>query len=80
MRKFLFALAMLIGAFALTAGTPAQAMTAGAVTGMSDIVKADATAEKVYHRRGRFCRWHPYNWRCRHRRHHRRYHRGPWWW
>lgn len=84
MRKLLFALAMLmVGAFAFGTGSPASAaVTAGSVTGMSDIVKADNTLSKTYHRRGRYCWNHPYSWRCRrhrHRHYRRHYYRRYWW-
>lgn len=82
MRKLFFALAMLmVGAFAFGAGTPANAVTAGPVTGMSDVIKADNTLTKTYHRRGRYCWHHPYSWRCRRprHRHYRRHHRRYWW-
>jgi hypothetical protein len=85
MRKLMFALVMMMtGAFAIGAGTPAKAMTAGTVTGMSDVVKAGGAMQKVYYRGG-FCWRHPYHWRCRdggygrhHYRRHYRHHR-PWW-
>ena len=57
MRKLLFALALMMGAFAFGAGSPASAMPASPVTGMSEIVKPDGTAQKVYHRR-----WHRHNY------------------
>jgi hypothetical protein len=86
MRKLLFALVMMLaGAFAFGAGTPANAMTAGTVAGMNDVVKTDGGVQKVYHWRRGFCWRYPYDWRCRHRgyrpyyyRRHYRHHR-PWW-
>jgi hypothetical protein len=81
MRKLLFTLVMLLaGAFGFAAGTPAKAMTAGPVTGMSDIVKSGAATQNV-HWQG-FCWRHPYHWRCRERRYYRynRWHDRPWWW
>jgi hypothetical protein len=78
MRKLLFALIVTVmGAFAFAGGTPANAMTAGAVTGMSDIVKSGSSIDQVrcWWRYGRrYCSWghRPrYRW---HRRHHNR-----WW-
>jgi hypothetical protein len=87
MRKLLFAFVMMVtGAFAFGAGTPANAMTAGAAAGISDVVKADGGLQKAHGWRRGFCWRHPYHWRCRHRgyrhryyrRHHHRHHR-PWW-
>jgi hypothetical protein len=85
MRKLMFALVMLTGAFAFGAGTPATAMTAGPVTSMSDVVKADSAMQKVNHWRRGFCWRHPYHWRCSHRGYRHRYyrrhyrHHRPWW-
>jgi len=83
MKKLLFAFAMLVmGAFAFS-GTPAQAMPAGAVTGMSDILKPGGTAEPVhYHwRRRGFCWRYPYHWRCRGRGYRRGFcYYNPWHW
>jgi hypothetical protein len=83
MRRLFFALVMLMaGGFMVGAGAPANAMTAGAVTSMSDVVKSDATLNKAYHWRRGFCWRHPYHWRCRHRhyrRHYRPYWRRHWW-
>ena len=64
MRKLIFTLAIaVIGALAYAAGSPASAMTASPVAGMSEIVKSDATVQKVYHHR----RWgHHRHWRFRH--------------
>ena len=88
MKKLLFACAMMTaGAFAFAGASPASAMSAGPVTGMSDIVKSSGTADKVgyYYRRG-FCGRYP--WRCRggygpryryYAPRYRYYHR-PWWW
>lgn len=92
MRKILFALiVMAMGGFAFAGATPASAMSAGAVTGLSDLVQTDTTAEKVtwvrrcwwsYGRR--YCRtvWRPgyYGYRPYYRRHwrphrHWRHHR-----
>jgi len=77
MRKLLFALVvMAVGGFAIAGSAPASAMTAGAVTGMSDIVKDSSSVQKVYHR----------GWWHRHHRHHRRHcwwrhhHRHCRWW
>ena len=79
MRKMLFALAMIMaGAFAFAAGSsPASAMTSGAVTSMSDIMKGSGADKATYYRRG-YCSEYP--WRCR-RRHYRRHHDHyrPWW-
>jgi hypothetical protein len=90
MRKLLFALVVAMGAFAFAGGTPASAAgAAGAVTGMSDMIKSDTSVEQVrwvrrcwwrYDRR--VCRtvWRPgrgYHrpyWHRRHH-HHRRWHR-----
>jgi hypothetical protein len=82
MRKLFFALAMLmVGAFAFGAGSPAGAVTAGSVTGMSDVVKADNTLGKTHYRRRHYCWYRPYSWRCRHRHHHhRRHHYRRYWW
>jgi hypothetical protein len=87
MRKLLFALVMVMtGAFAFGAATPASAMTAAPVAGMSDAVKTDGVMQKVYHYRRGFCWRHPYHWRCQHRhyrrhyyRRHHHHHRRPWW-
>jgi hypothetical protein len=75
MRKLLFALVVVaMGGFAIAGGTPANAMTAGAVTGMSDIVKDNSSVDQVR------C-W----WRYGHRhctgwwRYHHRHHRHCWW-
>jgi hypothetical protein len=89
MKKLLFACAMSVaGAFAFTGASPASAMSAGPVTGLSDIVTSSAAAENVgyYYRRG-FCGRYP--WRCRrgfygpryryYAPRYRYYHR-PWWW
>jgi hypothetical protein len=70
MRKLLFALAVLMtGAFAFAAGSPASAASAGAVSGLSDVVKSNPTVEKVYHRRRHYYRHHYY----------RRHHYRPYW-
>lgn len=77
MRKLLFALALMVmGAFAFAAGTPASAMTAAPVAGMSDVVKADGLTQVRHWRHRR----HHY-WRHHHRRHHywRYNHRRCWW-
>jgi hypothetical protein len=65
MKGLLLALAIsATGALALGAGSPANAMTAGAVSGMSDIAKPDTLTQKVWYDRG-YC-WE-FPWRCRHR-------------
>jgi hypothetical protein len=70
MRKLLFALAVVVmGGFAFASGTPASAMSAGAVTGISDLVTANPATENVGRRY-----WHR-RWHRRHWRHHRR----CWW-
>lgn len=75
MRKLLFALAVVVmGGFAFASGTPASAMSAGAVTGLSDLVTSKATTENVH--------WRPYWHRHGHYRHYRRsyrHHRRCWW-
>jgi hypothetical protein len=91
----LFALALIMaGAFAFAGGsTSASAMTAGAVTGMNDIVKPSQAEKVTYYgygyRRG-YCYHYP--WRCRgyyyrhrpywrhhhHRRHYWRHRRHYW--
>jgi hypothetical protein len=90
MRKMLFALAvMVMGFFAIGAGSPASAATAGAVTALNDVVTSNSATQNItYYRRG-YCYYYP--WRCRrhhygyyrpyrrHWRHHHRHHR-PWWW
>jgi hypothetical protein len=81
MRKMLFALAVIMaGAFTFAAGSsPASAMTSGAVTSMSDIVKGSGADNVTYYRRGGgYCYYYP--WRCR-RHHYRRHHHHyrPWW-
>jgi hypothetical protein len=89
MRKLLFALVvMAMGGFAFAGATPASAMSAGAVTGLSDIVRPEAATEKVawvrrcWWRYGRrHCRsyWRPgYGFR----RHYgpRRWHGRRCWW
>jgi hypothetical protein len=77
------------GAFALAGATPASAVPAGPVTGLSDIVTSDAAADTVgYRYRRGFCARYP--WRCRRwgygpryrywgPRYRYRYGR-PWWW
>ena len=71
MRKLIFAFAIvLMGAFGFAAGTPASAMTAGPVAGMTDVVKPAGTAEAVHWRR----HWHRHYyrhhyWGWHHRRH-----------
>jgi hypothetical protein len=72
MRKLIFALAVAAtGTLAYAVGTPASAMTAAPVTGMSDVVKQDGTVETVHYRRRH---WH------RHRHHHWRHHYRRCWW
>lgn len=71
MRRLLFALAVIaIGGFAFTGASPASAMTAGAVTGVNDLVKAGPEAvhwRPYYHRHYRHYRpW--WGWRHRHHR------------
>lgn len=77
MRKLLFALAVVVmGGFAFASGTPASAMSAGALTTMSDVVNSSSTAEKVawvrtcswrYGRRHCRSYWRP-SWRYGYRR------------
>jgi hypothetical protein len=80
MRKLLFALVIVaMGGFAFAGASPASAMTAGAVTGMSDIVKSDSTVDKVAYRcwwryGHRHCAWYP-GWR----HHGWGHHRHCWW-
>jgi hypothetical protein len=72
MRKLLFAVAVAAtGAFAFAAGTPASAMPASPVTGMSDVVKADGTAQVVHWRRHHHRHWRHHNRRCWWRHGHR---------
>ena len=94
MRKMLFALAILVtGAFAFAAGSPASAMTANPVAGVSEAVQSSGTVEKVgywgyrdryyrrpYYRRHGYCYYYP--WRCRGGSYYRyrRHHYRPWWW
>lgn len=75
MRKLIFALAvMVMGGFAMATGTPASAMSAGAVTTIGDIVTANASTESVH--------WRPYWHRHGHHRGYRhgwRHKRHCWW-
>jgi hypothetical protein len=76
MKKLLFALVMLMtGAFAFAAGSPASAMTAGAVTGVSDIVKPGGAIQTVDYWDRHYCYEHP--WRCRNRYYYRRHYDRP---
>ena len=69
MRKLLFALVVMTMGFAFGGGAPASAMTAGAVTGMNDLVKAGTQAVhyRYYRHHHRWWGW-------------RRYHRRNCWW
>jgi hypothetical protein len=82
MRKLLFALVMMVtGAFAFGGATPASAMAAAPVAGMSDVVKADSAMQQVtYYRYGyrRFCWKYPDHPRCYRRRWHRHYRHDYW--
>jgi hypothetical protein len=76
MRKLLFALVVMTMGFAFGGGTPASAMTAGAVTGMSDIIKPNSSVEQVR------CWWRYGRRYCNHWGgwHRHRYHRRHCWW
>jgi hypothetical protein len=88
MKGLLLALAIsAASALAFGTGNPADAMTVGAVTGMSDIAKPDTLTQKVWYRD--YC-WE-FPWRCRPRhRYYRsyyypryysypRFYYYPWW-
>lgn len=76
MRKLLFALAVVVmGGFAFASGTPASAMSAGAVTSVGDLVTANPTTENVGSRYGYRRHWH----RHRHYRRSWRPHRQCFW-
>jgi hypothetical protein len=73
MRKLLFALAVVVmGGFAFANGTPASAMSAGAVTGLSDLVTANPATENVGRRYGYRHRHYRRGWGWRP-------HRRCWW-
>ena len=70
MRKLLFALVVMTMGFAFGGGSPASAMTAGAVTSMSHVIKPGGSVEQVrcWWRHGRrYC--NNWGWHRHHRRH-----------
>ncbi len=66
MRKLLYALILSAGAFAFGSGTPANALTANSVAGMSDVAKPGSVAQNVHWYGYRSYCWE-YPWRCRYR-------------